>query len=188
MFLLRRPTPAQIDRVLASQRDAPLTYADPGRTRAGPRRRLFVNHHEAEMGSGEDAFRRAVAAVKGWAMYDLPWTAVHPPAAPVAEGAVLATVIHHLGFWSINPCRVVYVEEEERRFAFALGTLPLHSENGEERFLVEWDAATDRVRFEILGYAGPRHWLAWLGTPYVPFLQRVFGRAALAAVRARAGL
>lgn len=185
MFLLRRPSDALLARILADQRDAPLSYPDAGRTRRGVYRAFFRNLHEAEMGSGAEVFRRAVDAVRSWAMYDLPWTRVYPADAPVAAGTNLHTVIHHLGFWSVNPGRVVYVEESPGRFAFGLGTLPLHSERGEERFLVEHDAATDRVRFQILGYAGPHNWLAWLGTPYVPYLQRVFGRAALAAVRAR---
>jgi uncharacterized protein (UPF0548 family) len=185
MFLLRRPSDALLNRILADQRAAPLSYRDPGRTRRGVVRSQNPNHHHAEMGIGREVFRRTVSAVRGWAMYDLPWTRVYPADAPVRPGATLHTVIHHLGFWSVNPCRVVYVEESPGRFAFALGTLPLHSERGEERFLVEEDPATGRVRFEILGYAGPQHWMAWLGAPYVPHLQRVFGRAAIAAVRAR---
>jgi uncharacterized protein (UPF0548 family) len=186
MFLLRRPSDALLERVLADQRAAAPSYPDVGRTRRGIVPALFRNLHAAEMGSGPEVFRRTVAAVRAWAMYDLPWTRVYPAGAPVEAGTTLHTVIHHLGFWSVNPCRVVYVEESPGRFAFGLGTLPLHSERGEERFLVEMDPDSGRVRFEILGYAGPRHWLAWLGTPYVPFLQRVFGRAALRAVRAHA--
>ena len=188
MFLLRRPDPARIDRILDAQRAEPLTYPRPGITRGARPPGFPRNHHEAVLGTGEDTYLRAVAALRGWAMYDLPWTHVHPPRAPVAEGSVLATVIHHLGFWSINPCRVVYVDERDtpmhRAFSFALGTLPLHSEVGEERFLVEWDRGSGEVRFEILAYAGAWHWMARLGAPYVGMLQRRFGRAAIAAVSA----
>jgi uncharacterized protein (UPF0548 family) len=189
MFLLRRPSLALKDRILDAQRTEPLSYPRPGMTRGAQPPGFPRNHHDARIGSGEDAYLRAVAALEGWAMYDLPWTTVHPPDAPVAEGTVLATVIHHLGFWSINPCRVVYVDERDtpthRTFSFALGTLPLHSETGEERFRVEWDRSTDEVRFEILAYAGARHWMARLSGPYVGMLQRRFGRAAIEAVRAR---
>lgn len=189
MFLLRRPDPARIDRILDDQRPRPLSYPRPGMTRSAQPPDFPRNHHEAVLGRGEPAFLRAVDALKTWAMYDLPWTHVHPPRAPVAEGSVLATVIHHLGFWSVNPCRVVYVDERDtathRTFSFALGTLPLHSEIGEERFLVEWNRSTDEVRFEILASAGAWHWMAKLGGPYVGMLQRRFGRAAIAAVRAR---
>jgi uncharacterized protein (UPF0548 family) len=95
-------------------------------------------------------------------------------------------VVRHLGFWSVNPCRIVYVEETDgdmATFAFAIGTLPAHSERGEERFRVEWHRADDSVWFEILAYAGARHWLARLGSPFVGHLQRRFGRDALAAMQ-----
>ncbi len=189
MFLPRRPSAALIERVLATQRTAPLSYPEAGMTRAADPRGYPTNHHTAVLGSGPEVYARAVAAVRGWAMYDLPWTEVRPPGAPVAEGTVFAAVVRHLGFWSINTCRVVYVDEEatpERSaFTFAIGTLPLHSEVGEERFRVEWSRATGEVSFEILAYAAARHWMARLGGPYVRHLQRRFGRAALEAVRAR---
>jgi uncharacterized protein (UPF0548 family) len=189
MFLPRRPSAALIDRVLAVQRSAPLSYTEAGMTRSADARGYPRNHHETVLGSGSDVYARAVAAVRGWAMYDLGWTEVHPPGAPVAEGTVFAAVVRHLGFWSVNPCRVVYVEEEETpavsAFSFAIGTLPLHSERGEERFRVEWNRGTGEVRFEILAYAAAHHWMARLGGPFVRHLQRRFGRAALEAVRAR---
>jgi len=189
MFLLRQPSPQLIDRVLDAQRSAPLSYPDPGITRSPDTQGYSRNHHQAQLGSGSDSYLRTVAAVRSWAMYSLPWTTVYPPEAPIEPGTVFAAVVHHLGFWSINPCRIVYVEEQEsaslHSFSFAIGTLPLHSERGEERFLVEWNRATDLVRFEILAYAGPQHWMARVGAPYVRLLQQRFGRAALQAVRAR---
>ena len=188
MFLLRRPSPELIERVLDAQRAERLSYPDSGVTRSADGRGYSRNHHEASLGSGSDTYLRAVAAVQRWAMYDLPWTEVYPARPPIQAGSVFATLVHHLGFWSINPCRVVYVEEQEtpalRSFCFAIGTLPMHSERGEERFLVEWDRTRDEVRFEILAYAGPQHWMARLGTPYVRVLQRRFGREAIQAVRA----
>lgn len=189
MFLLRRPSPALIERVLAAERPAPLSYPDAGITRTGGARGYGVNRHELRLGAGAEVYARAVAAARSWAMYDLPWTHVVPPGTPAEPGAVFATVVHHLGFWSINPCRVVYVDEQEteeaRTFAFAIGTLPRHSERGEERFTVEWKRADGSVRFEILSYAGARHWMARIGVRYVRVLQARFGRAALQAVRAR---
>jgi uncharacterized protein (UPF0548 family) len=188
MFLLRRPTPALLDRVLDAQRTEPFSYPRPGMTRGERPAAYPLNHHRAELGHGEDTYLRAVAALRRWAMYDMPWTTVYPAATRVVEGAVFAAIVHHLGFWSANPCRVVYVDEADgparRSFAFAIGTLPAHSETGEERFSVEWDRASDVVRFEILAYAGAWHWMARMGGPYVGILQRRFGRAAIEAVRA----
>lgn len=189
MFLLRQPSPRVIDRVLDTQRSEPLSYPDAGITRSAEVQGYFRNHHEARVGSGSEAYSRAVAAVQRWAMYDLSWTEVYPAKPPIKVDTICATLVHHLGFWSINPCRIVYVEEQEtpaqRSFSFAIGTLPMHSERGEERFLVEWDLVRDVVRFEILAYASPRHWMARLGTPYVYLLQRRFGRQALQVVRAQ---
>jgi uncharacterized protein (UPF0548 family) len=192
MFLIRRPSPALIERVLDEQRARPFSYPEPGMSRsaAGPAG-YPRNHHETRLGSGEETFLRAVDAVRSWAMYDLPWTYVHPAQPPVVEGTVFATIVSHLGFWSINPCRIVYVDDTDtpplRTFAFAIGTLPLHSESGEERFQVQWDRSTGEVRFEIVAYARARHWMARLGGPFVGILQRRFGHAALAAVQARVG-
>lgn len=187
MFSLRRPADQDIDRLLARQAELPFSYPEVGVTRGDIPSRLRRTHHRVRLGSGEATFAAAVVALRGWAMYDLPWTEVCPAAAPVRAGTVFATVVRHLGFWSVNPCRVVYHQEsdgEVRGEAFAIGTLPDHAERGEERFQVEWRRADDAVWFEILAYAEPRHWMARLGTPIVWGLQHRFGRGALRAVQA----
>jgi uncharacterized protein (UPF0548 family) len=68
MFSLRRPPNQAPDRFLASVIDQPLCYSDVGVTRGDhpPRRRR--NHHRAELGSGEETFVAAVAALRSWAM------------------------------------------------------------------------------------------------------------------------
>lgn len=186
MFFLRRPSDAAIARVLEAQRELPFSYAEVGVTRGDHEPTLRRNHHRVRLGTGEAAYEAAVAAMRRWVMYALPWTEVHPPEAPVQPGTVLATVVRHLGFWSVNPCRVVYhdvASAGDRAESFAIGTLPGHSERGEERFRVEWHRADGAVWFEILAYAEPRHWLARLGTPIVYRLQRRFGEEALRAMR-----
>jgi uncharacterized protein (UPF0548 family) len=188
MFVIRRPSAALIERVLARENQG-LTYREPGMTASvEPPDGYPRNHHVTRLGSGEETFLRAVAAVRSWAMYDLPWTYLHPARPPVVAGTDFATIVSHLGFWSVNPCRIVYVDEVAtpglRSLAFAIGTLPLHSETGEERFSVQWDRATGVVSFEILAYARAWHWMARLSGPFVGILQRRFGRAALAAMQA----
>lgn len=189
MFVIPRPSAALIERVLARENQG-LSYPCPGMTASAQTPLGYPrNHHVTPLGHGEETFLRAVAAVRSWAMYDLPWTYLHPARPPIVTGTTFATIVSHLGFWSVNPCRIVYVDEvdtpELRTFAFAIGTLPMHSETGEERFSVQWDRATDVVRFEILAYARAWHWMARLSGPFVGILQRRFGRGALAAVRAR---
>jgi uncharacterized protein (UPF0548 family) len=189
VFLLRRPSPALLSRVLAEEAGRPLSYAKPGMTRSGGSPEYPRNRREVVLGTGAETYRRSVAAVRGWAMYDLPWTRLHPGPPAVEAGREFAVVARHLGFWSVNPCRIVYVEEEEtaerRSLAVAIGTLPRHSERGEERFRVDWRRTDDSVRFEILAFAEPSHWFARLGAPYVRILQRRFARDATAAVRER---
>jgi uncharacterized protein (UPF0548 family) len=49
-------------------------------------------------------------------------------------------LIRHLGFWSLNGCRVLYnvggPSAEARRFGFSYGTLSTRAEGGEELFEV----------------------------------------------------
>lgn len=187
MFYLRRPGQANIQRVLASQADLPFSYPDVGVTRGDRQVTLRKGHHRARLGTGEATFSAALIALRAWAMYRLPWTEVHPAAPPLEPGTVFATVVRHLGFWSVNPCRIVYQEPasgELRMETFAIGTLPGHAERGEERFRVEWHPADDSVWFEILTFAEPGHWLARLGAPMVRRLQHRFGVEALGAMQA----
>lgn len=161
-----------------------------------------MNQLRSRLGRGDGLYERAVWAARSWAMYDLPWTSVYPRGAAVEAGQVIVVEVHHFDFWSLNPCRVVYVQprvepppparrgesrepEPDERSAFALGTLPGHSERGEERFCVE--RRGDDVWFEIFAIAGPRHWLTWPGYPLMRRLQRTFARATAAAAARAAG-
>lgn len=185
MFSLRRPDDETLRRLLADQARRSFSYPDVGVTRGERSTRLPRSLHRIRLGTGEATYVAALAALETWAMYGLRWTEVFPPDAPVREGAVFATVVRHLGFWSANPCRVVYRESTEGEVAsasFAIGTLPGHAERGEERFRVE-RRDDDSVWFEILAFAEPRHWLARLGAPVVRRLQHRFCVQALAAVR-----
>jgi uncharacterized protein (UPF0548 family) len=188
VFYLKRPSPAEIQAALAARRALPFSYPESGQSRtrapADCPAGYPINHFRYRVGRGDALYARAVLAVRRWAMYDLPWTEVYPRGAPVEAGQVVVVLARHFGFWSLNPCRVVYVEQRGRgavrHFSFALGTLPGHSERGEERFRVE--RRGDEVWFEVLAFAGPQHWLARLGYPLARRLQRRFARAAAAAV------
>jgi hypothetical protein len=70
------------------------------------------------------------------------------PDTPVQPGADVAVVVSHLGLWSVNACRIVYVIDERgspEKCGFAYGTLPDHRERGEERFTVEFCSASPTV-------------------------------------------
>jgi len=186
MFSLREPSAAAIARVLEDAARQDFSYQDVGVTRGNHPARFKPLHHRARVGEGEAAYHAAIAHARQWRMYQLPWTRVYPPEARATPGLVMATVVRHLGFWSVNPCRVVYAAEGEGAIVtsgFAIGTLPDHAERGEERFQVEWHRGDDSVWFEILAFARPRHWLARLGAPITRILQRKFAVEALEAMR-----
>jgi uncharacterized protein (UPF0548 family) len=92
----------------------------------------------------------------------------------------VALTARALGMWWLVACRIVYViDDQYRRFGFAYGTLPGHTESGEERFLIEMDEYGD-VWFDILAFSRPRHLLARIGYPFVRRLQNRFGRDSVA--------
>ena len=105
-------------------------------------------------------------------------------------GEQVAVVACALGIGWTNVARIVYVMDEPgdengglAKFGLAYGRLPAHVVRGEERFLIEWNRATDEVRFNILAFSRPRHLLARLGYPQVRPMQRRFGRDAARAMQ-----
>lgn len=59
-------------------------------------------------------------------MFNIPWLRLCWPSAPIRAGTDVAVMVNHIGFWSLNACRIVYVVEDERRYGFAYGTLEGH--------------------------------------------------------------
>lgn len=179
MFLLRKPSEAQIDDFLRSQRDEPFSYEEVGSSRDGaPKKEGYVvDHNCVRLGEGEEVFSRAVEALRGWRMFDLGWVRICWPDAPIEVGTTVAILGNHFGFWSLNACRIVYLIEdggEVRRYGFAYGTLPEHAARGEERFTVEWDHREGSVRYDIYAFSRPGNVLARLGRPVARVLQRRF--------------
>lgn len=184
MFLPGRPTKKDIDDFLRSQINEPFSYGEVGATRAGSPvvPGYVVDHNRVKLGSGEEAFSRAIRALRGWRMFDLGWVEIQPPGAPVEMGETVAVLGNHYGFSSLNPCRIVYLIEDEgelRRSGFAYGTLPGHAACGEERFTVEWDRKDDSVWYDLYAFSRPNHPLAKVGKPFVRSLQRRFARDSL---------
>jgi uncharacterized protein (UPF0548 family) len=189
MFCLRRPSRQAIDAFLRQSQDLPLSYAPVGLVRdrgdvSGITQSLVT------IGRGADDFARASAALRAWTQFDVGWVDTFPPHAPIAVGTVVAVLIRHLGFWSLNGCRIVYVSDaaDARRFGFAYGTLTNHAESGEELFEVFLDPRRDDVMFRIRATSRPQATLAWLGHPVVRLLQARFRRhSGEAMARATAG-
>ena len=194
-FRLTRPTARELDALLAAWREAPFTYPDVGATRGAAPAGYTVDRSRVRLGAGAATWARAVDALQRWRMTTLGWAAIHPPRAPLEAGTVVAMVVRHYGFCSVNVCRIVYTVDEiapeegdvVHRFGFAYGTLPPHAASGEERFEVSWHRADDEVRYELTAFSRPRHPIARLGYPLARLQQRRFGRDSVRAmVRAAA--
>ena len=177
-MLLYPPTDDEVRHFLAAQSKLPFSYPEVGASRNSPLPAGYpINRHRAKLGAGEKTFNHAVAALQSWQMYSLDWTRLYWPDTPIREGEVVAVLAKHFGFWSLNACRIIYSLEEEgklRRYGFAFGTLPGHMEEGEERFVVEWDHGSGAVWYELLAFARPKPLLAKIGYPLVRLIQRRF--------------
>jgi uncharacterized protein (UPF0548 family) len=190
MLSLRKPTELTIGAFLAEQSRRSLTYAAVGATATGPPAGYAVDHTRVKLGTGEDAFRAAQAALEHWEHFRLGWVETWPPGVPLRPGEVVAVLARVVGLWWLSACRVVYTVDEDgpvRRFGFAYGTLPDHPETGEERFLIEWDRTDGSVWYDIVAFSRPRHVLARLGYPWVRRLQKRFGRDSAAAMQLAVG-
>ena len=192
MLLLREPSDERVRHFLDSQRPLPFSYPEVGASRGRtPTFGYGVNHHRGRLGTGLRSFTRAVVALKYWKMYETGWTRLCWPDAPISEGALVGVVGRHLGFRSLNACRIAYVVDDEgsslKRYGFAVGTLPGHVERGEERFMVEWHAADDAVYYEVFAFSRPAHPLVKAANPLARLLQRRFAFDSLRSMQVAVG-
>jgi uncharacterized protein (UPF0548 family) len=187
MFKIAEPSPADLARFLAQQAGAPFSYGERGATRREAPRGYDRASARVVVGRGPGAFASARAALERFAMFPA-WTRVCAVAGgaqgpiELREGLDLVVAIRALGLWWLNGARVVYVEDEPRRWAFAYGTLASHVERGEERFAVEWEA-DDTVSYVLSSFSRPRLFAARLGYPLTRALQRRFVHDSLAAMQ-----
>ncbi len=183
MFLARRPSRADIDRFITQSAELPLSYRPVGILHA-PSAAARITDVRAAIGRGDADFARACAALRDWRQCDIGWVELHPHGAAVDVGTNVAVVVRHLGFWSMNGCRVVYhVGDGGTRFGYAYGTLPTHAEAGEELFEVSLDEATGEVVYRLRATARPRALLARIGAPIARSLQARFRRDSADAMR-----
>lgn len=186
MFVLRRPLDTQLAPWLAAQSEHDFNYAAVGATATSPPVGFVRDHNRTQLGTGADCFRAGQQALRAWTQLKLGWVAAWPATTSLEVGQTVAVVAHSLGLWSVNPTRIVYVIDAAgptARFGFAYGTLPGHVAEGEERFLIEWNAADDSVWYDILAYSRPRHLLARVGYPWLRHVQKRFARESMAAMR-----
>ncbi|MEV3858377.1 DUF1990 domain-containing protein [Streptomyces sp. NPDC050095] len=150
-----------------------LTYTELGATLTDRELPSGYAHldRRVRLGSGQECFERAGAAVLSWGAQRGAGLRVTPPG-DVREGADV--VLRALGLRI--PCRVVAVVRDDSRIGFAYGTLTGHPERGEEAFLVTREA-DDSVWFRIRAFSRPGRWYTRLGGPVARAVQRwVTGR------------
>ena len=182
MFLTHRPTAPDIENFVVRSRDLPLSYGPVGIARAGGAGFRF-DTASAVIGKGEVAFARAARALNEWRQFELGWVELFPHHAPTDPGTVVAVVVHHLGLWSLNGCRIVYsVGDGQSSCGLAYGTLTNHAEMGEEIFEVSITESGE-VIYRIRAASKPRALLARVGYPYTRFCQSRFRRDSLAAMK-----
>jgi uncharacterized protein (UPF0548 family) len=185
VFFSRKPSSQSIKLLLDQQRDQPFSYAEVGATRVADPTGYHVDRNRIRLGEGREIFAKAVAALKHWRMFEMDWVQIVPDDAPVAIGSVIGVLVQHLGFWSLNFTRIVYLIEDkgpQENFGFAYGTLSDHAERGEERFTVEYHSADNSVWYDLLAFSRPRHLLARLGYPISRRLQKRFAGESLRAM------
>ncbi len=176
MFLARRPTRQTIDHFAEESRRLPLSYSQVGHCQGQPAG-YDLDETIVTIGHGEAAYERAKAALAAWKHFDFSWVAMSPRAASIEPGSVVAVLIRHLGFWSLNGCRVVYGLGDRSHgptFGFAYGTLSNHAEEGEEIFEVSLHPDTHEVVYRIRAVSRPRAVLARLGYPVVRLCRHGF--------------
>jgi uncharacterized protein (UPF0548 family) len=175
-----------IERFLSEQRGKPFSYTEVGATSTRLPAGYTVDHNRVCLGQGNEVFKQACESLRHWQMFKVGWIELFRQDTVIEVDAIVAVLVHHFGFYSLNASRIVYVVNGERRLGFAYGTLRDHAEQGEERFLIECDA-DGFVWYDILAFSQPRQWQVRVGRPFARMLQKRFVRDSLAAMQTAGG-
>jgi uncharacterized protein (UPF0548 family) len=109
-------------------------------------------------------------------MFDLGWVRVANPDARIVAGQLVAVEVRSLGLWTLNVSRILETIETPRSFGFLYATTKLHVEEGEERFLLQFDPESGSVTYKLEAISRPRSNLARLGFPVTRTFQHRFAR------------
>jgi uncharacterized protein (UPF0548 family) len=185
MFLLRRPTPREVERFLDRSHALPLSYGPTGIVMHRPAVYRF-DEQVVIVGRGEADFERARVALTRWNHLDIGWVEAFPARLSIEVGTDVAVLIRHLRFWSLNGARVLYQVggiDGQDTFGFAYGTLTNHAESGEELFEVSIDRQTGDVAYRIRAVSRSQGVVTRLGQPIVRRLQERFRNDSAVAMR-----
>ncbi len=170
MIRIRKPEAADISALLASWHDEPLSYTPEGGLDSPPEEGFILDEHRICLGQSREVFEKACDALDAWRMFP-EWAQVsRQRQRQQVAGDIVAMIVRICGLWWINPCRVLRRVDAPDRHGFVYGTLPEHTECGEEMFAVEIDDE-ERVCYVIRAFSRPKHWMAWLGFPLARWWQ-----------------
>jgi len=187
LFCLRAPPLNEVKEFISQQQHSVFSYPEVGASAGDLPDGYNVDENRILLGRGESTWHRAVEAIRGWQMFNMPWVHLFWPTSPIQVGVDVAILIEHFGFCSLNASRIVYVVDEDgpvAKYGFAYGTLMEHAERGEERFTVEWNRSENKVWYAILAFSRPNKQLAKLGYPLSRKLQKRFAEDSRAAMLA----
>ena len=182
MLLLRPPTPAQVAAFLARSREQAPSYAETGWSLNGRAPAwALAGRCRVRVGQGEVCWTRARAALRDGRMFQ-GWVLRPQEDVPVPlaeQGGTVVLLVRHLGplghgrwgLYSLIANRVLYLVDEPARFGFGYGTLPGHLVRGEERFLLERDAA-GTVWLELTTFSRAALPFSRFAQPFVGAAQR----------------
>lgn len=185
MYFLSPPSKEKVQTFISQYQSSPFSYNELGISlenfpqHSNTSQKFKKDEYQISLGYGRECFAKAQQAVKDWGMFALDWIRLYPAKPKIQEEEMVGVLIHSLGIWVLNFCRIVKVMEGERQFGFSYGTLRPHAERGEEKFLVTWSKDNDEVSYKITAFSRPNYFLAKLGYPYVRSLQKRFSRESL---------
>ncbi len=141
-----------------------------------PPRGFVHDRSRSCVGRGERAFAAARALLHRWEQFNLGWVQVASPLPKVVPGELVAVQAHTLWLWSVNISRIVEVVDSPTRFGFMYTTTALHVEEGQERFVIEFDVESESVFYLTEALSRPRDILARIGYPFTRAMQHRFAR------------
>jgi uncharacterized protein (UPF0548 family) len=130
----------------------------------------------SEIGRGTRVFGAAREAFQRWQQFDLGWVQVINPNARITPGQLVGVEAHTAFLWSVNLSRIAEIVDLPTCFGFLYTTTALHIEEGQERFILELDPASESVTYLVEAVSRPRHQLARVAYPFSRAMQHRFAR------------
>jgi len=169
------PPPARTRALLTEQRALAPSYGEAfpvsGATAATTPEGFDHDRYVFPLGDAPDAFARACEALRAWAPHRAAGIRISPDPPPLRDGQDVVMSLPVGPLRILAACRIVAVVDEPDAFGFTYGTLPMHPEVGEERFVVERDR-DGSVVFRITASSRPAGTLMRMARPFVRSRQR----------------